>query len=432
MLDSSSTVLASNSAALLSRRAARAEQPCFHCGNANPPGTQWTAVFDGADRQFCCAGCLAIAQTIRAAGLTAFYARRTAPAARPGSAEDWLGYDAAGETAGWIVRVDADLRETSLLLEGIQCAACAWLNEEYLKRQAGVVAVSVNLATRRALVRWESRATRLSAVLRAIAAIGYRAYPYDPKRREALAKRERRALLTRTAVALLAMMQVMMFALPGYLSTDGVEPQFQALLGWASLVLTLPVVLYSAAPFFRGALRDLRLMRMGMDVPVALGVGGAFVASAWATITANGVVYYDSVTMFVALLLCGRYVELRARQKAGEALEHVAPELPATAERLTAYPRELTTDVVAAVALQTGDVVRVASGAVVPADGEVVDGRSSVEERILTGESWPRTTAPGDPVLAGSINRDSPLIVRVRKAGPATALAQIARLAERA
>src|SRR5262249_47914958 len=99
-------------------------------------------------------------------GATGFYVRRTATAARPSSAEDWLGYDAAGETAGWIVRVDADLRETSLLLEGIQCAACAWLNEEYLKRQAGVVAVSVNLATRRAHVRWGSRATRLSAVLR--------------------------------------------------------------------------------------------------------------------------------------------------------------------------------------------------------------------------------------------------------------------------
>ncbi|HXX86340.1 MAG TPA: heavy metal translocating P-type ATPase [Casimicrobiaceae bacterium] len=432
MLDSSSTVLASNSPSLSSRRAARVEQACFHCGSVNPPGTHWSAVLDGADRQFCCAGCLAIAQTIRAAGLTGFYVRRTAPASPPSSAEDWLGYDAAGETAGWIVRVDADLRETSLLLEGIQCAACAWLNEEYLKRQAGVVAVSVNLATRRAYVRWDSRVTRLSVLLRAIAAIGYCAFPYDPERREALAKREGRALLTRTAVALLAMMQVMMFAVPAYLSADGVEPQFQALLAWASLVLTLPVVLYSAAPFFRGVLRDLRLRRMGMDIPIALGVGGAFAASAWATITANGAVYYDSVTMFVALLLCGRYIELRARQKAGEALERVAPELPATAERLTGYPRELTADVVAAVALQAGDVVRVASGAVVPADGEVIDGRSSVEESILTGESWPRAKAPGDSVLAGSINRDSPLIVRVRMAGPATALAQIARLAERA
>jgi Cu2+-exporting ATPase len=432
MLDSSSSVLASETRPTLSQAKAGAGQGCFHCGSANPPGTHWNAVLDGADRQFCCAGCLAIAKTIRAAGLDAFYVRRTAPAARPGDAEDWSGYDAAADAAGWIVRVDEDLREASLLLEGIQCAACAWLNEEYLKRQPGVVEVAVNLATRRARIRWDSRTTRLSELLGAIAAIGYRAYPYNPARREALARREGRALLTRTAVALLAMMQVMMFAVPAYISADGVEMQFQVLLGWASLLLTLPVVLYSAAPFFRGALRDLRLGRTGMDVPIALGVGGAFASSAWATLTGGGAVYYDSVTMFVALLLCARYAELRARQKAGEALESIARELPATAERLTRYPSDSTPDIIAAAALKAGDVVRVSSGAIVPADGEVLDGRSSVEEAVLTGESWPRSKAPGDPVLAGSINRDSPITVHVRKAGSATALAQIACLAERA
>ena len=405
---------------------------CYHCGTANPAGGHWRAILDGSERCFCCAGCMAIAQTIRAAGLMGFYAQRNRLAERPGSADDYATYDAAGDAAGWIAHVDADLREASLLLEGIQCAACVWLNEEYLKRQPGVVAVAVNFATRRAQVRWDSRVTRLSEVLRAIAAIGYRAYPYDPARREALAGRESKALLTRTAVALLSMMQVMMFAVPAYISVDGVEPQFQELLGWASLALTLPVVCYSAAPFFRGALRDVILGHFGMNVPVALGVGGAFVASAWATLNGSGAVYYDSVTMFVALLLCARYVELRAQQRAGEALEAVAPELPATAERLTRYPAELTCDVIAAAALVADDLVRIASGAIVPADGEVVEGRSSVEEAVLTGESWPRAKEPGDRVLAGSINRDSPLIVRVHKAGASTALAQIARLAERA
>ena len=110
-------------------------------------------MIDGAEQRFCCGGCLAIAQTIRAAGLTAFYTRRSAAPERPDISEDWDHYDAAGESAGWIARVDANLRESSLLLEGIQCAACMWLNEEYLKRQTGVVAVSVNLATRRAWVR---------------------------------------------------------------------------------------------------------------------------------------------------------------------------------------------------------------------------------------------------------------------------------------
>ena len=109
-----------------------------------------------------------------------------------------------------------------------------------------------------------------------------------------LARTERRALLLRMAVALLAMMQVMMFAIPQYLSSDGVAAEQQRLLEWASFVLTLPALVYSAAPFFRGAWRDVVHLRLGMDVPVALGIGAAFAASAWATFTGSGAVYYDA------------------------------------------------------------------------------------------------------------------------------------------
>ena len=175
-------------------------------------------------------------------------------------------------------------RELSLLLEGIHCGACIWLIESWLARQPGVALASVNFATRRARIVWDPARCRLSDLLRTIAAIGYRAFPYDPARREALAQRESRALLLRLAVALLAMMQVMMFAVPTYVTVDGVEPAHRRLLEWASLTLTLPALVYSAAPFFRGAWRDLKLRRPGMDVPIALGLGAAFVGSAWATL----------------------------------------------------------------------------------------------------------------------------------------------------
>jgi Cu2+-exporting ATPase len=228
------------------------------------------------------------------------------------------------------------------------------------------------------------------------------------------------------------MMQVMMFSLPAYVSVDGVEPAQARLLAWASLVLTLPVVLYSALEFFAGALSDLRMRRLGMDVPVALGVGAAFIASAWATVTGEGAVYFDSVTMFVALLLVARYVEFSARQRAGAAIEAIARDHPGTAERLHHYPETQDTEWVAAAKLSPGDVVRVAAGATVPADGEVISGRSSVEEAILTGESWPRAKAAGSTVLAGSLNRESPLLVRVAAAGEATTAAAISRLVLRA
>jgi Cu2+-exporting ATPase len=387
---------------------------------------------DGAEQAFCCAGCLGIAQTIGAAGLSDFYVRRTERAETPPNAPDeWTHYDIAAETQGLITRV-GEHDEISLLLEGIRCAACIWLSESYVRRIPGVIEFSVNFATQRARLAWSTRDTRLSDVLRAIAGIGYRAYPYDPARREALARREGRALLTRTAVALLSMMQVMMFSLPAYISVDGVEPAQARLLAWASLVLTLPVVLYSAAAFFAGALSDLRMRRLGMDVPVALGVGAAFIASAWATVTGEGAVYFDSVTMFVALLLVARYVEFSSRQRAGAAIEAIARERPETAERLQRYPETQDTEWVAAAKLSPGDVVRVAAGATVPADGEVVSGCSSVEEAIVTGESWPRAKAAGSTVLAGSLNRESPLLVRVAAAGEATTAAAISRLVLRA
>ena len=406
---------------------------CFHCGTPSARSGRWHLVVDGAERVFCCAGCLAVAQTIGAAKLERFYAQRSAVAERPSEIADaWSHYDLAAEAGNLIRRGEDEQREVSLLLEGIRCAACVWLIETYLQRQPGVLEASVNFATRRARVCWDARAGKLSDLLRALSAIGYRGYPYDPARREALARRESRALLLRMSIALLAMMQVMMFAVPAYVSVDGVEPQYQALLDWASLALTLPVVFYCAAPFFAGALRDLKRRRLGMDVPVALGVGGAFTASALATLNGVGAVYYDSVTMFVALLLLTRYVELRARMKAADAIEAIARDLPATAQKLPRYPDARIVESVPASALAPGDIVRVSAGDSIPADGEVIEGRSSVEEAVLTGESWPRARGAGDRVLAGTLNRDSPLLIRVRAAGAASTLAALARLVERA
>ncbi len=317
--------------------------------------------------------------------------------------------------------------EAALLVEGMHCGACVWLVESWLARQPGIVEARVNFATRRARVRWRGVPADLARVLRDVAAVGYRAYAYDPARREALLRRESRALLVRTGVALLAMMQVMMLATPAYLG-EAIEREYQALLDWASLALTVPVVAYSAWPFFAGAWRSLSAGRPGMDVPVALGVGGAFAASAWATVTGSGHVYYDSVTMFVALLLVARYAELRARGKASAAIEAVARDLPHTADVVRAGAIET----VPAHELAAGDLVRVAAGATLPADGVVVDGASSVEEALLTGESRPLRKSAGDGVLAGSVNRECPLVVRVTAAGRATTLASLGRMVERA
>jgi Cu2+-exporting ATPase len=410
---------------------------CYHCGEVNPDGARWQATLDGAPRSFCCAGCRAIAQTIHAAGLDAYYEQRTCPSERPEAAayearDEWSHWDEAAAQAGLVRAPAENRREVALLLEGMHCGACVWLIESWLARRPGVLSACVNFATRRAQVAWDPRQARLSDVLRAIVAIGYHAHPYDPARREALVRRESRGLLLRMAVALLAMMQVMMFAVPTYVTVDGVEPAHRRLLEWASLTLTLPALLYSAAPFFRGAWRDLRHARAGMDVPVALGLAAAFGASAWATFTGTGAVYYDSVTMFIALLLVARYVELMARRRAGDAVEVVARARPATAERYTAWPGSESVETVPAASLAAGEHVLVRPGATVPADGVVVSGRASVDDAILTGESLPSARGEGERVLAGGVARDGALVVRVSAGGEETRLAAIERLSERA
>ena len=411
---------------------------CYHCGLPIPPALALTVAIGGEARAVCCVGCQAVAQAIVDNGLEDYYRNRDALPDSPREAlPAVLGslelFDHADFQKGFVRALSEDEREAALIIEGITCAACIWLIEHHVAKQPGVAGVEINFSTHRARVRWDERQGKLSAILAAIAAIGYRAHPYDTARSEALAHKERRGALWRLFVAGFGMMQVMMYAVPVYLAGEGdMSADIESLMRWASLVLTLPVVGYSAAPFFRGAWRDLRQRRVGMDVPVALGVGAAFLASLWATLTGSGEVYFDSVTMFVFFLLGGRYLEMAARQRAVGVTEALAGLMPAFATRVADYPEDRESRQVPVVDLRPGDVVLVRPGETVPADGVVVEGSSAVNEALLTGESAPVGKTLGASLIGGSINVDSPLYVAVERVGDSTRLAAIVSLMERA
>ena len=411
---------------------------CYHCGQPVPATLDLSVRIDDRPRPMCCIGCQAVAQAIVDNGLAEYYRNRDAlpdspREAMPAILEGLALYDHADFQKSFVRSLDENEREASLILEGITCAACIWLNEQHLSRLVGVTGVDINYATRRARVRWDENRIRLSAILAAIAAIGYRAYPYDAAKNEELARQERRSALWRVFVAGFGMMQVMMYAIPVYLADAGdMTPEVEQLMRWASLALTLPVIFYSAAPFFRSAWRDLKLRRVGMDVPVALGVGAAFLASLWATLTASGAVYFDSVTMFVFFLLGGRFLEMTARQRAVSATEALARLMPAFAGRIAAYPQNREAERVLAADLRPGDIVLVKPGETIPADGQVVEGTSCANESLLTGESLPVPKRPGVAVTGGAVNVESPLFIRVEQIGEATRLSAIVRLMERA
>ncbi len=379
-----------------------------------------------------------MAQAIVNGGLGDYYKFRTAAAnsARevvPEFLRQTLIYDHPAIQKNFVRVQDEHIREAALILEGITCAACVWLNERHLTQLPGVLAVHINYATQRARVTWDERRIHLSEILQAVSRIGYLAHPFDPGRHQQQLETERKRLLRRLGVAGIMTMQVMILAEALYVG-DWLESemQFRHFFHWVSLLLTLPVLLYSAQPFFNAAWRDLKNKQAGMDVPISLGIVTAFGASLWATLTGVGAVYYDSVVMFVFFLLCGRYFETAARKRASEAAENLVQATPALATRLVTHAHETTEETVAAAELRAGDQVRILAGETVPADGVVLQGHSSVNESLLTGESLPLAKMPGQTLIGGSINIESPLIARVEKTGPDTMLSAILRLMDRA
>jgi len=399
-----------------------------------PSGASYSVQIDGQPRPMCCRGCQAVAQAIVDGGLTDFYRYRTAPSPQakdlvPGELEELALYDRDDLQQSFVEKQAGEIREASLILEGIVCAACVWLNERHVRALPGVLEFSVNYSSHRARVRWDNQRIRLSDILEAISAIGYHAHPFDPGRQEQVYRDERKAALRRLAVAGLGMMQVMMLAVALYAGEyEGMDTGLRNFLRGVSLLLTIPVVLYSGKTFFTSAWRDLRRRQLGMDVPVSIAIGGAFLASAWATATGSGEVYFDSVTMFTFFLLAGRFLEMGARHRAGQAAEELVKLLPATAARLDENGEQR----VPVGDLVPGDRVLVRPGESVPADGRVVEGRSSVDESLLTGESLPLLRTPGDMLIGGTVNNESPLVMAIESVGEGTVLSAIVRLLDRA
>jgi P-type Cu2+ transporter len=410
---------------------------CYHCGLPIPDGTDLTVKIQGQTRHMCCIGCQAVAQAIVDSGLEDFYRHRTEnpPTGReliPEILRETELYDHPKVQQGFVRQEGEHLKEAALILEGITCAACVWLNEKQLKKLPGVVEVQVNYSNHRALVRWDEREIKLSQILQAITQIGYIAHPYDPNRQQELLEQERKIQLRRIAIAGLLGMQVMMIAIALYAgSWWGIDDEFRYLFYWLSLAFTLPVIIYSAEPFFKNAWQDLSHGRTGMDVPVALGMGLAFIGSVWATINTHstGHVYYDSVVMFVFFLLLGRYFELLARKHNAQAAETLVHAIPSMTNKINldgSEQRILVAD------LQVGDKILVKPGETIPADGIISSGNSSIDESLLSGESLPQIKIPGQNVIGGSINVESPLQIEVQKVGADTVLSHILRLLERA
>jgi Cu2+-exporting ATPase len=410
---------------------------CYHCSLPVPEPGQFQLLVADGPQDFCCAGCMAVSETINGSGLSGYYRQRELPASRPGDeaishALNFSGFDHASVQSGWVEHLDEKTCVATFLLIGINCGACVWLIETYLQKIAGIQSAHINYSSNQMRLVWSPQRVKVSDIMLAVARIGYQAQPYTREARYQLLDAQRNQLLKRLGVAAALGMQVMVLSVALYSGEwFGIDENIATFLRRVSLLLVLPIMVYSAQPFFKGAITSLRSGRAGMDVPISLGILLAFLASFWATVGNSGEVYFDSIAMFAFFILGARYIELNTRIRGSRAMEPLTSAVPVVADRIVDQTGNNTQRIPVA-ELRSDDLVLVKPGSVIPVDGQIVAGTSSFNESLLSGESHPLVKRVGETVIAGSINVEQAVTIRVSHTGDQTVLSSIQRLADKA
>lgn len=417
---------------------------CFHCGLPVAKDLNIFVEYKGKNRPMCCYGCQAVSQAIIDSGMDDFYKYRTSTPEKPEEIvpeflQQLKAYDSAAVQKKFVSKTsDKDILEVSLILEGITCAACIWLNEKHLNSLDGVLSANINYSNHRASVRWDNSRVQLSDILESISRIGYLAHPYDPEQHQLILEKERKQQIRRLGLSGVLGMQIMIFAVAMYTGGWwGMDESFKQSFRWISLALTVPLLLFASSVFFKSAYRDIINKRVGMDVPISLGIGIAFTASLLNTINGSGEIYFDSVAMFTFFLLSARYFELGTRKQTSELTEALLNLKPAIATRLKNYSEKKSSSIedqenISVAELSSGDFLLVRPGEVIPADGIIIHGISGINESLITGESLPVTKQVDDPVIGGSTNTENPLIIQASKLGEDSVLSSIQRLIDEA
>jgi Cu2+-exporting ATPase len=422
--------------------------PCYHCGQDADEKLDLNVLILGQQRPMCCVGCQAVAQAIVQSGSESYYQFRTShnetpeftPQTLPKSISQELKLYDHEDVLSDISQIQRNgLHTIALVIDGITCAACTWLIEKQLQQFDGVEQANLNLSQHRLQITWDQNKTPISELISRIYALGFKAQPYSPDAAQMQLEAEQKLAMRRLVLAALCTMQAMMFAVPLYVGDwAGLFVKFETYFRFAGLAISTPVVLYSARPFFKAFWRDIKSRHLTMDVPVSIAIGGAYLASIWSTFTHGEEVYYDSVCMFTFFLLLGRFLENRARINSSEAGNLLGSVLPRSAIRLSTTENtnhsesSFTESVVPVTQLSTGDYLRIPAGETIPADGIIINGRTSIDESIMTGEFIPVSKQKDDDVIAGSLNVDSPIDISITALGQDMRLSTVMSLLNRA
>jgi len=378
---------------------------------------------------FCCKGCQGVYHLLNSEGLGTFYDKLGDTKLQPASqiSEDLEKFDLEGFRNKYIKVHDDGLYEINLIIEGIHCSACVWLNEKVLHKTDGVIEASINYTNNKAKVVWDPEEVKLSKIIETIRSIGYNAYPYDPSLQEERAVKTRKDYYSRILVAVFGTMNIMWIAIAHYAGYfTGMQQSFKDILNVAEFILATPVLFYSGWVFFRGAYYGFKNRIVNMDTLVASGALSAYIYSIYAMITQRGEVYFDSVVMIITFILVGKYLEVLSKKHAVDTLDSLMGSTPTEVTTL----KEGIKSLVSIENIQIGDIIELKPGEKVVIDGTLTSGQGSFDESSLTGENEPLYKQNSDAILSGSICLDSVIHYKASKDVSGSLLTSIVTLLE--
>ena len=409
-----------------------AELTCTHCNLTFSEEIMIKEEEHDTSLYFCCKGCQGVYHLVNSEGLGTFYDKLGNTKLQPVSqmkntADDLQKFDLEGFKNKYIKPHEDDLNEINLIIEGIHCSACVWLNEKVLHKLDGVLEATINYTNNKAKIIWDPNTVKLSHIIQTIRSIGYNAYPYDPALQEERASKTRKTYYIRILVAVFGSMNIMWLAVAHYAGYfSGIEQSFKNILNVAEFILATPVLFYSGWIFFRGAYYGYKNNIVNMDTLVASGALSAYIYSIYAMITQRGEVYFDSVVMIITFVLVGKYLEVLSKKQAVDTLDSI----------MGSTPTEVTTlkdDIKSLVSIENiviGDIIELKPGEKVIIDGVVILGAALFDESSLTGENEPVYKQKDDHILSASICLDSVVHYKANKDVSSSLLTSIVNLLE--
>jgi Cu+-exporting ATPase len=378
---------------------------------------------------FCCKGCQGVYHLLNAEGFGTFYDKLGNTTLQPATlhSTDLEKFDLEGFKNKYI-KIDNDgLHEIHLIIEGIHCSACVWLNEKVLHKLDGILEATINYTNNKAKIVWDPSTLKLSQIIDTIRSIGYNAYPYDPALQEQRATATRKSYYTRILVAVFGAMNIMWLAVAHYAGYfSGMQQSFKDILNVAEFVLATPVLFYSGWIFFRGAYYGYKNKIVNMDTLVASGALSAYIYSIYAMVTHHGEVYFDSVVMIITFVLVGKYLEVLSKKSTVDTLDSIMGSTPTEVTTV----KEGIKSLVSVENIIIGDNIELKPGEKVVIDGVVTSGEGLFDESSLTGENEPIYKKQGDEILSGSLCLDSVILYEAKKDASSSLLTSIVSLLE--